>query len=113
MIQIGTDIINQLIDGSIHHAKMVFNDRGFIAFPTPIQHNTMKAEGISYEDNYAGNAMAAVLKPGFIEVRFHRDFDDRAVARILGTLLATTALSALHPVSATYQGRPITVKPPA
>lgn len=113
MIQLGADTLAALAWGDLPHAKLVFNDRGFIAFPTPIQHNTMKAEGISYEDNYAGNAMAAILKPGFIEVRFHRDFDDGAVARILGTLLATTALSALHPVSATYQGRPITVKPPA
>ena len=82
MIEIGADILTQLAEGQIHHAKLVFNDRGFIAFPTRIQHSTMKAEGISYEDNDAGNALAAILKPGAIEVRFHRDFGDEAVAHV-------------------------------
>lgn len=107
MIEIGTDILTQLAEGQIHHAKLVFNDRGFIAFPTPTQHNTMKANGISYEDNYRGNAMAAVLKPDAIEVRYHRDFGDRDVATIIATLFECTALSAMRHASVTYQGRSI------
>ena len=110
MIQLGIDTLHALARGELPHAKLVFNDRGFIAFPTTIQHNTMKAEGISYEDNYAGNALAAILKPGVIEVRFHRDFSDRAVGVLLFKLVATTALSELEPVSATYQGRPILIE---
>lgn len=81
MIQLGTDTLDALARGDLPHAKLVFNDRGFIAFPTRIQHDTMKAEGISYEDNYAGNAMAAMLKPGMIAVRFRRGFGDEAVDR--------------------------------
>ncbi|MEQ8845230.1 MAG: hypothetical protein RIB58_10285 [Phycisphaerales bacterium] len=81
MILFGVDTLEALASGELHHAKLVFNDRGFIAFPTPIQHNTMKAEGISYEDNYAGTALAAILKPGAIAVRFRRGFGDEAVDR--------------------------------
>ncbi len=105
MIQIGADILTQLAEGRIHHAKLVFNDRGFIAFPTPIQHNTMKAEGISYEDNYRGNAMAAMLKPDAIEVRYHRAFGGSDVARIIRTLFERTSLSTMSHACVTYQGR--------
>ncbi|MGD1917195.1 MAG: hypothetical protein ACFCBV_13550 [Phycisphaerales bacterium] len=110
MIQLGSDTFHALARGDLPHAKLVFNDRGFIAFPTTIQHNTMKAEGISYEDNYAGNALAAMLKPGVIEVRFHRDFSDRAVGVLLSKLVTTTVLSEFGPLSATYQGRPILIE---
>lgn len=107
MIQIGADILTQLAEDQIHHAKLVFNDRGFIAFPTTIQHNTMKDEGISYEDNYLGNAMAAMLKPDAIEVRYHRACGDGDVATIIATLFERTALSAVRHASVTYRGRSI------
>ncbi|MFI4917263.1 MAG: hypothetical protein ACIAS6_12255 [Phycisphaerales bacterium JB060] len=67
----------------------------------------MKAEGISYEDNYRGNAMAAMLKPDAIEVRYHRDFGDDDVARIIRTLFESTSLSIMSHASVTYQGRSI------
>ncbi len=107
MIELGTETVDALARGEIYHAKLVFNHCGFIAFPTSRQHNTMKAEGISYEDNYVGNAMAAILKPGAIEVRFHRDFSDQDVGLILTRLMKTTALATLGPVAVTYKRRPI------
>ncbi len=69
----------------------------------------MKAEGISYEDNYRGNAMAAMLKPGAIEVRYHRAYSDGDVARIIRTLFEATALSSIRGASVAYQGRPIAI----
>ena len=109
MIEIGGDILTQLAEGQIHHAKLVFNDRGFIAFPTPTQHNTMKAEGISYENNYRGNAMAAMLKPDAIEVRYHEAFSDARVELILSQLLAETSLGGMRNATVTYQGRRLCV----
>jgi hypothetical protein len=60
--------------------KLVFNSRGAIFFPVDQQHRDQKAPGISYEDDHAGNALAAILSPGRIEIRRHSDFSDAAIA---------------------------------
>ncbi len=109
MIQLGDDSLAALARSDLPSAKLVFNDRGFIAFPTPIQHNTMKAEGISYEDNYRGNAMAGVLKPDAIEVHYHEAFSNARVELILSQLLAETSLGAMRSATVTYQGRRLCV----
>lgn len=83
LIQLGANTAAALARDDLPHAKLVFNDRGFIACWSPIQHDTMKAEGISNEDNYRGNAMAAVLKPDAIEIRYHAALHDASVARLL------------------------------
>ncbi|MBI1191484.1 MAG: hypothetical protein GC200_12485 [Tepidisphaera sp.] len=88
--------------------KMVFNASGAIFLPVKEQHRDHKAPGISYEDDYKGDAMAAMLKPGAIEIRFHKRYTDQAVARILKSLLATPELAPMVGWAITYQGRPLT-----
>lgn len=105
----GAEHLEDLLAGRAYDAKMVFNERGAIVFPTRRQHCDMKADGISYEDNYAGNALAAMLRRDAIEIRFHRAYDDSEVARLVGRLLALPALSCLAHASVTYQGRAITI----
>jgi len=53
--------------------------------------------------------MAAMLKPGAIEIRFHKRYTDQAVARILKSLLATPELAPMAGWAITYQGRPLTL----
>jgi len=89
--------------------KMVFNERGAYFFPVSSQHRDMKVEGISYEDDYRGNALAAMVGGGKIEIRYHRDFSDRDVGRILGQLMADPSLIAVADWKITYQGRPVQV----
>lgn len=108
---IGAEILALVATTRHFELKMVFNRRGAIVFEVSSQHREMKFEGISYEDNYRGNALAAMLRPGQIEVRFHQDFSDRAVAEILTELLADSAFAALGPLAATYQGRTLTIPP--
>ncbi len=105
MIVQGGEHIEDVIAGRAYDAKMVFNDRGAIVFPATRQHRDMKAEGISYEDDYRGNALAAMLRRDAIEIRFHRDYDDQAVARIVSQLLAMPELACLARAQVTYQGR--------
>ncbi len=107
MLLLGLESLDSAVAQSGFSGKMVFNERGAILFPVKRQHSEMKAEGISYEDNYKGNALAAMLAPGRIEIRFHKAFTDRAVARILGLLLAEPRLSSIARWKATYQGRPL------
>jgi hypothetical protein len=103
----GPDQIDDLIAGRVNDAKMVFNDRGAIVFSARRQHREMKAEEISYEDDYLGNALAAMVRRDAIEIRFHRAYDDKAVARMVGQLLSMPELSALTQARVTYQGRVI------
>lgn len=91
--------------------KMVFNERGAILFPAKHQHRDIKAEGISYEDDYKGNALAAMIATGSIEIRYHKNFTDRDVSRIVGRQLAEPSLSLMAGWRITYQGRPLMISP--
>lgn len=84
---------------------MVFNHVGAIIFPAMQEHRDQKAAGISYEDNYAGNALAAMITRGRIEVRFHERFSAEQVSAILAELLSQPALQTLLPCERTYRGQ--------
>jgi hypothetical protein len=89
-------------------AKAVLNQHGIIFLAVKQQHRDRKATGISYEDDYKGNALAAMLSPGRIEIRYHEAFTDADIAQLLATLTAHPDLAFMRGWSATYQGRPIT-----
>jgi hypothetical protein len=105
MILLGLDHILGLIEGKVHSGKTVFNASGAIFFPVSKQHSDMKAEGISYEDNYKGNALAAMLAPGKIEIRFHKAFSDERVAAVVRELFSMPELAGMRGWVVTYQGR--------
>ncbi len=105
----GSEHLEAVIAGEVYDAKMVFNDRGAIVFPSKRQHREMKMEGVSYEDDYQGNALAAMVRRDAIEIRFHRAYDDKAVARIMSRLLATPELACIAKAQVTYQGRAISI----
>lgn len=64
MTLIGVSVLISLAEKGEFSAKMVFNERGAIFFQTKMQHREQKTEGISYEDDYAGNALAAIVSAG-------------------------------------------------
>jgi hypothetical protein len=108
---IGVDHAAALVEGRTYSAKLVFNQSGAIFGPVWTQHRDMKATSISYEDDYKGNALAAMLAPGKIEIRFHKAFKDQKVATILRQLLAAPELAAMRSWQVTNQGRPIDCSP--
>lgn len=107
MTLIGAEYLARLASQGGFSAKMVFNEHGAIFFSTSCQHRDEKAPGISYEDDYKGNALAAMLAPGRIDVRFHAGFSDRRVRELLTALVHEPALQFLRGYEATYQGRSI------
>lgn len=111
MILLGEQHLAALASGTTHEGKMVFNERGAIVFPVSRQHREMKAEGISYEDDYKGNALAAMLRPDAIEIRFHNGYKDADVARIVAALLALPEFASMQAARVTYQGRVLKVIP--
>ena len=103
----GLDLISQLTTHDHYQAKMVFNAHGAIFFPATQEHRDQSGPNISYADNYKGNALAAMISPGKIEVRYHQGFTDDQVSKILSDLLKHPDLACLIPCKATYQGRAI------
>ena len=105
----GTEYFKELSQQPYYSAKMVFNAYGAILFPAKAEHRDQKAAGISYEDDYKGNALAAVLSPGKIEVRFHKRYPDDRVAAILRDLSSQPELVWIRSCAIRYQGRTLTL----
>ncbi len=108
MLVIGADFPATLAAGGGFSAKMVLNEKGALVFAVGRQHRDEKAEGISYEDDYRGDALAALLSPGRIEIRYHRDFSDERVRAIVLSLMAEPDLAFTRNWQVTYQGRTLT-----
>ena len=109
MVLSGVEFMLFLVEEDHFSAKMVFNDSGAIFFRVNQQHCYQKAEGISYEDNYKGNALAAMLTPGKVEIRYHQQFSDNRVASIVASLMEQPRLSFMKGWQVTYQGRALSV----
>ncbi|RYD68210.1 MAG: hypothetical protein EOP83_01265 [Verrucomicrobiaceae bacterium] len=101
----GLQSISSSIAAEGYFVKCVLNVSAAIFFPGSIQHRDMKHEGVSYEDDYRGNAMAATITPGMIDVRFHQAFADGAVKEIFDRLLALPEMSWAKGFTVRYQGR--------
>ena len=87
--------------------KAIANSHSIVFFPGSIQHREVKLAGLSYEDDYQGNAMACIIKPGSIEIRYHADYSDAEVGRIFRQVLADPAVQGLKGFVVTYQGRSV------
>lgn len=107
MIVINAELLGQLCTRPYFEAKMVFNASGAIVLPVSQQHRDCKAAGISYEDDYRGNALAAMLRPGTIEVRFHSAYGADEVGQMLDSLCSTPGLAVMKGWSVTYRGEPV------
>ena|ERR1051326_979393 len=107
MSLIGVEFMVSVARATGFSAEMVVNENGALFFAANLQHREQKAAGISYEDDYAGNALAAMLAPGQIEIRFHRAFSDQRVAQIIENLLAAPELYFMSNWQVAYQGRTI------
>lgn len=103
----GANCLRMLLREADFSAKMVFNGVGVIIFPVSAEHRDQKMPGISYEDDYRGNALAAMLSRGKIEVRYHEMFPDENVRALLAALFAEPELFDLVDWELTYQGRRI------
>lgn len=105
----GIKHLESLRNGQTSSIKVVFNEQGAVFFPVNRQHSDMKLPGVSYEDDYKGNALAAMIRPDAIEIRYHEAFSDQQVARIIRVMCDTIGMSLFSGHSVTYQGRALNV----
>jgi hypothetical protein len=101
----GVDSIAQEIEAEGYFVKVIINSSAACFFPGTIQHRDIKREGLSYEDDYQGNALAATLTKRVIDVRFHSEFSDETVTRIFESLLNQTQMEWARNFRVRYQGR--------
>jgi hypothetical protein len=105
MMVFGLPSISPYLAAEGYFVKCVLNSSAAVFFPGTIQHRDVKQERVSYEDDYRGNAMAATITPGMIDVRFHRDYPDEKVRSIFKRLLALTEMEWARGFTVRYQGR--------
>src|ERR1041385_4735625 len=101
---ISTDLLKER-KGSL---KFLLNDSVIAFFPATQQHRDLKLEGLSYEDDYRGNALAGVVAPERVEIRFHKAFSDERVRNIWSRVLAIPEVANARLGRLYYQGREIT-----
>jgi hypothetical protein len=103
----GANYVRELVEGHCASVKMVFNANGAWLFRVSELHREQKASGISYEDDYSGNALAAMLTKQQIEIRYHRNFNDAQVQVIIHTLRERPEMSVTRNWRVMYQGREV------
>lgn len=107
---LGTELLSQLLAGEVVDLKMLIAPRGAIILPRTSEHRSRQAEGIVYREDHSGTAMAAMLRRGEIEIRFHRAYPDAHATRIVGDVLAHESLAVMRTWKVTYQGRELTIE---
>ena len=108
MIIIGAENLAERLEAEpLRQLKALLNETGIVIFPASIQHATIKLPGISYEDDYKGNALAVIFNGQKLEIRWHRDFTEARVKLLVKDLRKHPELGALKDLSVTYQGKTI------
>ncbi len=102
---LGLESISMDLEASGYFVKCIVNSEAAVFFPGTIQHRDVKQEGVSYEDGYLGNAMAATITPTVMDVRFHRNYTDDLVRSIFSSLLQSHDMKWASGFAVRYQGR--------
>lgn len=101
----GFDTIAALLEQDAYLSKMLANERGVVLFPHTIEHRDAKQSGIQDADDSGGNALAAMVKPGRIEFRFHYSFSDERVRQLTKRMLTHPEMQFAAQAAVTYQAR--------
>ncbi|TWU18541.1 hypothetical protein Poly21_07050 [Allorhodopirellula heiligendammensis] len=101
----GLECVGASIDQEGYLMKLIANETAAHFFPYTTEHRDIRIQGLNYEDDSAGNALAAMVKPGVIEFRHHRAFSDQRVRQIAVRLIAHPVGEFASSFSIHYQGR--------
>lgn len=104
----GLDALKSVQSAVDFQLKAILNDSDDLSvafFSAHSQHREMKIGGLSYEDDYRGNALAAMVSRGKLEIRFHKAFPDSRVRELIQRIKSHPDLESLRDYAVTYQGR--------
>ena len=101
----GRETIAHLLEQESYLFKLLMNASGVVLFPHTTEHRDAGQPGIHYADDSRGNALAAIVKPGSIEFRFHQKFSDAQVKQLAIRLLQVPEFEFAREFVVTYQAR--------
>ena len=105
MVVYGFDSISPMLEHDGYLFKLPANDVGVVFFPHTTEHRDATQPAIQYADDSRGNALAAMVKPGRIDFRFHRQFSDERVKDLANRILTLPELEFARSFIVTYQPR--------
>jgi len=101
------ELLRQAAEPNGGMIKFLLNEQGLAFLPVTQQHREVKWPGISYADDYQGNALAGVFQNGKAEIRFHQAFTDERVKKLWRQAEAALPQLAELVQNVGYQGRPV------
>lgn len=104
----GFETIEPMLKDDGYLFKLIANDYGVVLFPHNVEHRDATQPNIKYADDSLGNALAAMVKPGRIEFRYHNQFTDERVRLLVKRLLTLRELAFASNFTVTYQSRDVT-----
>ncbi len=87
--------------------KFILNDGCIAFFLATQQHRDIKTHGLSYEDDYRGNAVAGLVAQGRVEIRFHSAYSDDRIRNIWSRVLVIPEIAKAGLGRVYYQRREI------
>jgi hypothetical protein len=87
--------------------KFILNETAIVFFLAAVQHRDVKADGLSYEDDYRGNAVAGIASPERVDIRFHQAFSDERICGLWRRVVTAAELGGKQLGKLYYQGREI------
>lgn len=110
MLLVGTELLDLLSDQPSRTIKFLMNDAGIAFFPASQQHRESKFPGLSYEDDYGGNALAGVISGQRIDIRFHSAFIPDRVRLLWARIRVQPQLSHVRDLPIYYQGKLLSLR---
>ena len=98
-------LVSSLIESEHYLFKLIANEFGVVFLLHTTEHRDAGRANIKYADNYAGNALAAMVKPGVIEFRYHKEFSDDRAKAVARSIIDHPTLSFALNFTVTYQNR--------
>lgn len=101
----GLDSIRSELESGGYVVKLLAHDQAVVFFSRTAEHREAGIEGLNYQDDSKGNALAGMMSPGRIEFRYHSRFSDERVKQIALAMMNLPDLSFFHGFKVIYQGR--------
>lgn len=103
----GADILERALQPKSRMIKFLLNERGIAFFSANQQHREVKLPGLSYEDDYKGDALAGTFQAGRVDIRFHQAFSDEKVRRLWKSVSQALPQLVAGNINVFYQGREV------
>ena len=87
--------------------KFILNESGLVFFPAKQEHRDIKLPGLSYEDDYRGNAVAGLVLPERVDIRYHQHFSDERIRNLWSRIVTLPEIARARLGPLYYQGREI------